>query len=93
MIHPIQKNTMDEREIARKYGDKICIFAGIDVQYLMAFGTTEEVEAEVKFLMDTYKSPDGRLMLTMGNGSTPDWKLENLDAMYAASMKYGRFEN
>ena len=61
VIHPIQKNTMDEREIARKYGDKICIFAGIDVQYLMAFGTTEEVEAEVKFLMDTYKSPDGRL--------------------------------
>ena len=47
----------------------------------------------MKFLMDTYKRPDGRLMLTMGNGSTPDWKLENLDAMYAASMKYGRFEN
>ena len=92
VIHPIQKNTMDEREIARKYGDKICIFSGIDVQYLMAFGTPEEVEAEVKYLMETYKRPDGRLMMTMGNGSTPDWKLENLDAMYAASLKYGRFE-
>lgn len=87
VIHPIQKNTMDEAEISRKYGDEICILSGIDVQYLMAFGTPEEVRGEVDFLIDTYQRPEGRLMMTMGNGSTPDWKLENLEAMYEESLK------
>ena len=90
VIHPIQKNTMDENEIARKYGDRLCIFAGFDVQYLMAFGTPEEVREEVKHLMETYKRQDGRFLMTMGNGSTPDWKIENLTALYEASLEYGR---
>lgn len=86
VIHPIQRNTMNEQEIAEKYGDQICILAGIDVQYLMAFGTPEEVKAEVEYLKNRYRRPDGRLMLTMGNGSTPDWKIENLEAVYEASL-------
>ena len=89
VIHPIQKNTMNEKEIAEKYGDKICIWAGFDVQYLMAFGTPEEVREEVRFLMKTYRRPEGRLMMTMGNGSTPDWKMENLEALYDESLKLG----
>lgn len=86
VIHPIQKNTMDERVIAETYGSRICILAGVDVQYLMAFGSVQEVKDEISYLLDTYIRPDGRLMMTMGNGSTPDWKLENLEAMYQASM-------
>ena len=89
VIHPIQKNTMKEEEVAKEFGDKICIFAGFEVQRLMVFGTPGEVREEVKFLIDTYDRPDGRLMLTMGNGSTPDWKIENLDAVYEASLAYG----
>ena len=89
VIHPIQKNTMDEKVISEKYGDKICILSGIDVQYLMAFGTPGEVEEEVKFLINTYQRPEGRLMMTMGNGSTPDWKIANLEAMYETSLKVG----
>lgn len=89
VIHPIQKNTMDEGEIAKKYGDRICILSGIDVQYLMAFGTREEVKEEVDFLIRTYDRPEGRLMMTMGNGSTPDWKIENLEALYRESLEKG----
>lgn len=91
VIHPIQKNTMDEAEIARKFQDQICIFAGFEVQKLMAFGTPDEVREEAKRLINTYKREDGRLMLTMGNGSTPDWKVENLDAIYEVSLEEGRF--
>lgn len=56
----------------------------------MAFGTPEEVREEVKHLMETYKRQDGRFLMTMGNGSTPDWKIENLTALYEASLEYGR---
>ena len=89
VIHPIQKNTMDEQEIARQFGGQICILSGVDVQYLFAFGTPEEVDQEMEYLIKTFARPDGRLMLTMGNGSTVDWKIENLDAMYRASLDYG----
>lgn len=87
VIHPIQKYTMDEREIAEKYGDKICILAGFDVQNTIPFGTEEEVEKEVRFLKDTYAREDGRFMLTMGNGSTTDWKISSLDALYKTALE------
>ena len=90
VIHPIQKYTMDEAEIARLFGDQICIWAGFDVQRMISHGTPEEVRGEVRRLIDTYWRPDGHFMLTMGNGSTPDWKLDCLQALYEESLRYGR---
>lgn len=87
VIHPIQKNTMDEKKIAKEYGGKICILAGIDVQYLFAFGTPQEVEEEVAYIIETFSRPDGRFMITLGNGYTNDWKTENLHAMYKETMR------
>ena len=80
---------MNEQVISEKFGNQICILAGVDVQYLMAFGTPEEVRDEIRFLKNTYRKPEGRFMLTMGNGSTPDWKMENLEALYEASYDGG----
>lgn len=90
VIHPIQKYTMDEKRIAALYGDKICILAGFDVQQTIPFGTPEEVRAEVRYLLDAYWREDGRLMVTMGNGSTEDWKLESLRALYEETVGYER---
>ena len=87
VIHPIQRNTMNEQAVADKFGGQICILAGVDVQYLMAFGTPDEVRKEADFLKTTYRRPEGRLMLTMGNSSTPDWKIGNLEALYEASIE------
>ncbi|MDD3278451.1 MAG: uroporphyrinogen decarboxylase family protein [Lachnospiraceae bacterium] len=89
VIHPIQKYTMEEKQIAEKYGDQICILAGFDVQQTIPFGTPEEVRKEVRYLLDAYQRDDGRLMLTMGNGSTEDWKLESLQALYEEAIFYG----
>lgn len=89
VIHPIQRHTtMDANDVAEKYGSRICIFAGFDVQQTIPFGTLDEVRAEVHYLMDAYARPDGRFMLTMGNGSTPDWKPEAIEALYDESMTY-----
>lgn len=59
---------------------------GLDVIHPIQKNTMKEEEA---FLMKTYDRPEGLLMLTMGNASTPDWKQENLDAVYQASLEYG----
>ncbi len=89
VIHPIQRHTtMDARTIAEKYGSRICIFAGFDVQQTIPFGTEQEVREEVRYLIDSYARADGRFMLTMGNGATPDWKIESLQALYDESIHY-----
>lgn len=87
VIHPIQKGTMDEKKIADVYGDRICILAGFDVQQAIPFGSPEEVRKEVRYLIDTFDR--GRFMLTMGNGTTPDWKKESLEALYEENCAYG----
>lgn len=89
VIHPIQKYTMDEREIAELYGDKICIWAGFDVQQTIPYGTEDDVRKEVRHMIDAYWRPEGRFMLTMGNGSTADWKHNCIRALYEESVAYG----
>lgn len=89
VIHPIQKYTMDEKKIAEKYGKDICIWAGFDVQQTIPYGTPDEVRKEVRFMIDTYFRPDGRLMLTAGNGITSDCKVESLEALLDETYHYG----
>lgn len=89
VIHPIQKYTMDEKVIAEKYGADICILAGFDVQHVIPYGTVDDVKEEVHQMIDTYFRPDGKFLLTVGNGSTPDWKLESVEALYSETLTYG----
>ena len=89
VIHPIQKYTMAEPEVAKQIGGKICIWAGMDVQQILPWGTPDDVRAEVRFMIDTYDRPDGGCMITAGNGITPDVSTENLFAFYDETYNYG----
>ncbi|HET6455163.1 MAG TPA: uroporphyrinogen decarboxylase family protein, partial [Armatimonadota bacterium] len=89
VLHPIQKHTMDDKTIAREFGKDICIWAGLDVQQVIPWGTPEEVRAEIRFLIDTYLRPEGRLMLTAGNGITEDCPVESLRAFCDEAYNYG----
>lgn len=89
VIHPIQKYTMDQKEIADKYGNAICIWAGFDVQQIIPWGTSDEVRQEVRSMIDTYYNPNGRLILTAGNGITNDCKLSSLEALLDETYHYG----
>ena len=90
VLHPIQKHTMDEKKIARMYGDQICIWAGFDVQRTIPYGTPEDVRREVRYLMDAYRRKDGRFMLTLGNGATSDTPVESLEALFDEAITYGQ---
>lgn len=89
VIHPIQKYTMDEKEIARDYGKDICIWAGFDVQQTIPFGTADDVRREVRFMMDTYRRDSGRFMLTAGNAIKGDCPIESLEALFDEAFSYG----
>jgi uroporphyrinogen decarboxylase len=89
VIHPIQKYTMDEREIARQFGGKVCFWTGMDMQKILPFGTPEDVRREIRFMVDTFDRPDGGCMIALGNVVTSDVPLENLQAMFDEAYNYG----
>ena len=89
VLHPIQKYTMSEVDIAKKYGDKLCIWAGFDVQRTIPYGTAEDVREEVRYLINTYANKHGRFILTLGNGATTDTPITSLEALLEESYFYG----
>jgi uroporphyrinogen decarboxylase len=89
VIHPIQKYTMDERQIAARHGGKICVWAGFDVQRIIPFGSPGEVRAEVRHLMDTWQRPEGRMLFSAGNGINGDCPVASLEALYDEAYAYG----
>lgn len=89
VIHPIQKHTMDEAEIAHKYGADICVWAGFDVQQTIPWGTPEDVRRELRYLVDTYARPEGRFMLTAGNAVKGDCPTASLEALFDEAFTYG----
>lgn len=90
VLHPIQKYTMDERDIAATFGGRITFFAGMDVQQTIPWGTPEQVRAEVRHLIDTYWRPgEGRCMITAGNGINQDCTTESLEAFFNEAFTYG----
>ncbi|MHB1483693.1 MAG: uroporphyrinogen decarboxylase family protein [Saccharofermentanales bacterium] len=91
ILHPIQKYTMDEKEISAKYGRDICIWAGFDVQRIIPWGTVREVREEVRFMTETYYRPEGKLILGAGNGINGDCPTESLSALFDEIMSKGRF--
>ncbi len=89
VIHPIQKYTMEEKEVSEAFGDKICIWAGFDVQRTIPWGSPDEVEQEVQFMLDAYYREEGYLMLTAGNGINGDCSIESLKRLYDSCYRLG----
>ncbi|MGL1891271.1 MAG: hypothetical protein OCD02_06555 [Spirochaetaceae bacterium] len=88
VLHPIQKYTMEEKQVAKEFGDKFCFLAGFDVQQIIPWGTPEEVREEVRFMIDTYGREDGRLMITAGNGINEDCTVASLEALLDETAIY-----
>jgi uroporphyrinogen decarboxylase len=79
-LHPIQAGTMDDAEIARRYGGKLAFWIGMDVQKVIPFGTPAEIRAAVRKRIQTFYRPEGGLILAAGNAILPDTPLENIKA-------------
>lgn len=90
VLHPIQKYSMDELEIVKKFGGRITFLAGLDVQQIVPNGTTDEVRQEIRHLIDTYQREDGGLIMTLGNGATSDCPTDNLLAFLDETYEYGK---
>lgn len=71
---------MDIARVKEQVGDKLCLIGNVDLNYLLPFGTAEEVSSEVKKLAEI-AGPTGFVLSTC-NIITDAVKVENAKAMY-----------
>jgi len=90
MFHPVQKHTMDEKSVAKQFGDKLGFLAGFDVQHTLREGTPDQVRAEVRFLIDTFDRPEGGMCIAAGNGIVSGTPFENIEAFLDEAVVYGK---
>ncbi len=89
-LHPIEPKVMDIVEVKRKYGHKLSLIGNLDLNYLLPFGTTEEVDAEVRRLIRQV-GPGGGYAVGSGNSVTEYVPVANFNAMRVAAFKYGGY--
>lgn len=83
ILEPIQVRAaeMDPKELARKYGGRLCFHGSIDTQRTLPFGTPDDVRREVRERVETFK-PYGGFTIAPSQHLLADIPLENIVAMY-----------
>lgn len=89
VFHPVQKGAMDERRVARDFGGRICFLVGIDVQHVLRERGPEGVREEVRYLIDLFDRPEGRMCIGAGNGIVAGTPFENIRAFLDEALRYG----
>lgn len=77
VLHPLQPECMDLKQIRRDFSKYIVICATISAQRTLPFGKPKEVRAEVRRLKSTF-APDNRCILCPSNMVQPETPWENI---------------
>jgi uroporphyrinogen decarboxylase len=90
-LHSIEPQSgMDLGLLKRKYGGKICLLGNIDTSQTLPFGTTSDVEEEVKRRIRE-AGPGGGYILSSCNSISIAVPPKNVIAMFRAARRYGRY--
>ena len=88
VLDPVQVRANDQAQFKRLYGDRLCLMGGIDTQDLLAWGTPDEITAEVRERIRLLGPGSGYIL-------APDTLLPVPEANYraylAAGERYGRY--
>ena len=87
-LHPLEPAAgMDIASIKLKYGNKITLMGNIDTRFILPMGTPQEVEKEVKRVLDA-ASLNGGLILSSANMFTADVPVKNVYTVYETVKNY-----
>jgi len=87
-LHSFQDKILPIEEAYRRYGDRIALLGGVDVD-LLSRGTTEEVRSRTRQILEAC-APTGGLAMGSGNSVTNYCKMENFYAMLDETRKWNR---
>jgi len=93
VLNPIQWRCkgMGREGLTRDFGDRLVFHGGVDNQYTLAFGSEEEVRAEVR---DNIRilGKEGRYIIAPCHNIQPVSPPENILEMYETGYKYGEYK-
>ena len=87
-LEPIQKVVgMEVDGLKRDFGDKLCFQGGIDTQYILPYGTPEQVYEETTRVIKAMYKQGGYILCSSQNfeGDVPP---ENICALYEAAKQF-----
>jgi uroporphyrinogen decarboxylase len=84
--HSFQDNIEPVEEVYRKYGDRIAILGGMDVD-LLARGTTDQVRARTREILEAC-APGGGYCMGSGNSLPNFVNVENYYAMLDETRRW-----
>ena len=90
VLNPIQWRCtgMERERLVRDFGDRISFHGAVDNQYTLAFGTVDEVIAEVRQNIEIFK--DARWICAPCHNIQPVSPTANVVAMYETIHEFGR---
>ena len=92
ILNPVQTRAkgMDPVKLKETFGDRIIFWGGIDEQYVLPYGSKEEIEAEVEKMIGIMGRNGGYILGPGHNiqADTPPW---NIAAMFEAVKKYRNY--
>lgn len=78
-------------ELREKLGDDVEVSGGVEVAMLMN-GTSDQVYQRTQTILQSGIIRGGRFVMREGNNLPPNTPLENLAAMYQATLDFGRYD-
>ena len=87
VLNPVQGNCpgMEPLELKREFGEKITFMGGLDTQYLLPYGTVDQVRQETERLIDGMTQGGGGYILAASHTIPPETPDENIFALYASA--------
>ena len=89
-LHPIQPGLMDLRDVKERYGDRICLIGNVDCEYVLPYGSEEDVRRDVRRCIDA-AAEGGGFILSSSNSLHANVKVENIYIMVDEARKYGKY--
>jgi uroporphyrinogen decarboxylase len=92
ILDPIQPRAkgMEPEGLKRDFGDQLVFHGGIDLQYTLPFGTTDEIMAEVKRYIQAL-APGGGYIVAPAHNVQSDVPPANLVAIRDAIEEFGSY--
>jgi uroporphyrinogen decarboxylase len=79
---------MDVDDLARDFGGDVSFWGGLDVQVTVPRGTPEDIDREVKHLVEVLGGPRGGYLGGTSHTILPDAPLENIRAAFDAFERH-----
>jgi len=90
-ITPMDPYAIDYRDYKKRFGDRICLFGNIDVEFPLVHGTPEDVDRDVKEHAEVLM-PGGRWVAGSSHSITNFVPHENFIALINAYHRYGVYQ-